>query len=149
MPIFCLLTIPFYQDATADNSTVLYVIVYNGLASSRSTIVHLPVSANATFSITRLDFAHEDTQLVSSTPTVRPARITHMGADYVVAFDSRILPPAGAAVLKISMVNSTQNGDGNLFANPPIGDTQSRVLHADEGDDVEVTNGLITAWFDR
>ena len=133
------------------------MIVYNGLASSRSTIVRLPVSTNTTYTVTRLDAAREDnSKLVHSLPNhkVRSSRISDESTDFVLAFDTGPLPPVGAAVLKVSMTNSSRDGrafddDNRLISDLSHSSVESRVLRGDEGDDVEVSNGLITARFDR
>ena len=116
----------------------MYVIVYNGLASSHSTIVHLPVSTNTTYTVSRLDKpAGEELQLLQAVPNSK-------GTAFVLKFDTGELPPVGAAVLRVSMANDTHNALHMLQSS-----AESRILQSFEGDEVEVTNGLITARFDR
>ena len=135
------------SGATVDIGIDIYTIVYNGLASQRSIIVRLPVSRNATYSVTRLDSPGEVPQRVQSTlstPVVTTGNIEN--AAHILLFNSGPLPPVGAAIIKISL-DANHNSIDKVGAQPAS--QLSRNLNSVEEDTVEVTNGLVTVAFER
>jgi hypothetical protein len=90
-----------WQEATKQNGTDVYVVVYNGLAQSRSSIVHLPVSSKAMYSVEEIGGDNSTIQAVQAIPTLRVTKLG--GAPYRVAFMAAKVPPLGASVYKVSV----------------------------------------------
>ena len=92
--------------------------MYNSLAISRSTIVHLPVSIDGLYQVTKPDPSpstdvdkenNEDKELIRSHPSMDTFDTSqrHFADDvakYVIPIDTGSLPPLGASLFKISLV---------------------------------------------
>jgi hypothetical protein len=145
------------QQATANNTKDLYIIVYNGLSALRGSTIQLPVSSNATYRVARLDAPAEQAQLVRSARSHNIPGHSTIGTDlpvkYVLSFDTGLLPPVGAAVFQISMVRDPQLHEYTNFGPSKMKTTRtvrSRVLQDTVGGEhVEVTNGQLAVRFDR
>ena len=107
------------------------MIVYNALAFSRSTIIHLPVSSDVPYHITRVGSAGKGDQILLPVRSI--SKVTSDGgSDYLVLFDTGPLSPLGAAVFRLSRAEGQS--------------VQPRRLQFST--DVEVSNGLMTVLFD-
>lgn len=127
----------------------MYVIVYNSLGSSRSTVVRLPVSSDSAYNVSRMGGEEQEAAILRSIPSNSTGGD---GADHVLLFDTGLLPPVGASVFRITMVK--EQLEAPIIASPHFpraSSVQSRDLTSSNGDqgDVEVSNGLVTARFDR
>jgi hypothetical protein len=83
------------SEQITSNETQLYVLVYNPLASEKSTIVRLPVSTESTYRVERMGTNNE--QVATSVP---------VDNKYVLSFDTGALPAVGAATYRITMSSS-------------------------------------------
>ncbi|KAI2494330.1 Alpha mannosidase [Fragilaria crotonensis] len=75
------------EDASRIGSD-LYVVVYNALASVKSTIVGIPVTSPGIYSIQRVDNVNSKVKVSSSS--------VEKNGKYVVYFDTGLIPPTGA-----------------------------------------------------
>jgi hypothetical protein len=115
------------------------VIVYNSLASTRSTNVRLPVASDTPFQITRVD----ETAQLDKVQIVYPVEVSRLRATveskFAVTFNCE-LPPAGAAAFRVVKANTSQSK-----ASQPNASVQQRRL----GEVVHISNGLLTATFNQ
>lgn len=118
----------------------MYVIVYNGLGSNRSSILRLPVSVEANFEVARLDS--------NATPdNLRSTPCSFADSTYVLAFGTGPLPPMGATVFRI---RKSDNIDGkDFFPSSSIASNARMLEQQKDLKELAVTNGLFTAKFDR
>jgi hypothetical protein len=121
------------------------VIVYNALAFSYSTIIHLPVSSDAPYHISRVGSAGKEDQILLPIRSISKMT-SEGGSDYLVLFDTGPLPPLGAAVFRLSRAE----GHHSFPLVSSDKSVQSRRLQSstDPVDEVEVSNGLMTVRFD-
>jgi hypothetical protein len=139
------------QRATAANGTDLYVIVYNSLGWARSTVIHLPVSKNGIYQVTKIGSQCDEAVLVLSHPSSSTS--ISGGAKYVVNFATGHLPPLGASVFQISMTkNSTASVKSSALKTETLL-TQEEYRHrANTADvtskDVEASNEFFSVVFD-
>lgn len=83
------------SEYASRNANDLYIVVYNALASARSTIVSIPVSAPGTYNLQRVDKLGDLVQVSSTSVGDRDKM--------VVYFDTGPLPPTGAVVFELSL----------------------------------------------
>lgn len=130
----------------------MYVVVYNGLGVSRSTVVHLPVSSDGTYRITKVGSSAEETK-VASLPVLSTIS-TEKGAEYVVHFDTGPLPPLGANVYNITLDGnglpslSLENVDMNHRPFVERLDHRRVDEFVSNSEDVEASNGIFSVLFD-
>jgi Glycosyl hydrolases family 38 N-terminal domain/Glycosyl hydrolases family 38 C-terminal domain/Alpha mannosidase middle domain len=95
------------KDGVDDNDngaeTDIYVVVYNSLAATRSSVIHLPV---ATSDVLRVeDVTTETSTLISPIPSLwnngDNKAPTTSPSEYVLTFEATELPPMGAKVFRI------------------------------------------------
>jgi len=148
------------QNATQTSGSDMYVVVYNPLATLRSSVIMLPVSVDANFDVERLDgsgSSRRSGRFVKSIRSVPVAvKATKAGAPFTLVFQTGQLPPVGAAVFKVSMVMEQSVVSGG---NTAVSAASSRRLltlddepsSTDKADStsVEVSNGMLTVRFDR
>lgn len=127
----------------------MYIVVYNGLGSNRSSIVRLPVSVDASFNVTRLGGNSIQSNLVRSSPT--PLLSSKSGAaNYVLLFDTGPLAPAGATLFRITKINAETKRQIPLIDEAePSRRLTATVNEEGDPDDVVATNGIVTVHFDR
>jgi len=123
----------------------MYVVVYNPLATNRSTIVRIPVSSDATFRVTRVE---EETKTgAGAVHTIRStAALPIQETDdvkHVLSFHSGILPPVGAVTFRVVMAPDVNEND--LLA----GSNDARSILELDPPFQDISNGILTARFDR
>ena len=114
MPLVCYLTavhdIPLLQEATKNTSGAdLYVVVYNALGASKSSIVRLPVAVNGTFDVSRLGNDSDTPATIRSIPNhfFEPSSASP-ASNWVLPFDSGPLSPIGATVFRVKRSSSVK-----------------------------------------
>lgn len=115
----------------------MYVLVYNGLAQSRSSIINLPVQSKASYSVKRLP---ETTLLaeVDSIPSIGPGNKT-----YRIVFSTGEIGPLSANIFKIAVGSSQSTPTKNI-------DTEVKAERRLESDDeIVASNEYYSAAFDR
>lgn len=127
----------YLQDATATNDTVVYAIVYNPIASPRSSVVRLPVASDAAFRVERIEEdEHKKVAFIRSTAVEPLHADTTMDVKHVLTFDTGDLPPIGAVAFRIAKE-----------PNPPEPPIQNEALTTTQ-ENMELSNGLMSAVFD-
>jgi hypothetical protein len=139
------------QRATAANGTDLYVIVYNSLGSGRSTVIHLPVSTNGIYQVTKIGSHSYEAALVLSHSS--SSTCISGGAKYVVNFATGPLPPLGASVFQLSITkNSTASVKFSTLKTETLLTQEQHRHRANTADvpskDVEASNEFFSAVFD-
>lgn len=132
---------PCIQSATRHGDRAVYTIVYNPLATERSTIVRLPVSTKDTFEVSRLDEVggrSDPPQVLQSSETVRTC--PNCSKKHVLMFDTGTLPPMGAVAFRIAKAVSPPFGPDDLA-------TTKREVFRTLSDNLEFSNGLVSASF--
>ena len=126
----------------------MFVVVYNGLGSNKSTIVRLPVSVDGHYHVTKLGNQPLQSQLMRSSPS--PFTSIQTGATsakFVLLFDTGPLAPVGATVFRVSKsLLETQEEQ------VPMLQSRNRFLAMGAGkkpSEVVASNGLVTVHFDR
>lgn len=126
------------------------MIVYNALAQSRSAPILLPVSSAGSYSVRSGGDPNSTEATIAS---IQSLKSTATGAaTYVLPLDTGVIPGLGAKTYQVTFV-------GGSFSNPTDGEQSSlnsasseqRILTSDANggkEDVEYSNGLITAVFD-
>lgn len=105
------------------------------------------MSVEANFKVTRLDS--------DATPdTMRSVACPFVTSAYVLSFGSGHLPPLGATVFRITRSDKEPKLDQNSFAEtqttPSAQASSIRLLeHANDTQDLSITNGLLTVAFER
>lgn len=123
----------------------MFVVVYNGLASNKSTIVRLPVSVDGPFHVTRLGSSTIQESLVHSSPSPFVATQS-TSANFVLLFDTGPLVPVGATVFRVYK--------SPLEANTKVPSVQSQrrlrpIDRENESSQVVTSNGAVKVHFDR
>lgn len=143
------------QEASRDSSLDIYVVVYNAVASNKSTIIRLPADAMGTFVVTRLDNATAATTREAqsvrarATPFVASQSADSKAARFEIMFDTGPLEPVGATVFRIQ--HTSQTGSMDQQNNPSFVEKQ-RALQYSEKDLLEAVvadNGIFKAEFAR
>ncbi len=137
------------QMATQQNGTDLYIIIYNSLAQKRSSIIHLPVSSQAFYSIEEIGGTNQTLTAVSAIPALHGSG----GAKYRVVFSANNIPPMGAKMYKVSMaqMHGTRK-DVHAGFQPHQGTSfqRRRLLSKDSDDsDIVASNEYYSVAFDR
>jgi len=164
----------------------IYVVVYNSLASDRSTVVRLPVSENTTYNVSPIAGDTNDysstrnnekepplpSRIISSTLVNDDNNSNNDGnggeptgvESFVLIFETGLLPPVGAATFRVTKsakkqsIHSSHNTLGkngtDLFSIGRVLTKSNKEKHQKEeveveGEDFVVSNGLITARFNR
>ena len=119
----------------------VYVIVYNPLGVRQSTIVHLPVSTDGTYTVSKIGESPDQVFVVSSSPSL--IAVAENSADHIVHFDTGTLPHIGASVFQVSLkeARTYRSVDTSLFTK-----SEHRLLTS-KGD-VKVKNDIFSATFD-
>lgn len=187
--LFFLVSFPIFQEATKTNDRDVYVVVYNSLAMSRSTIVHLPVSTEGIYQVTnpflssvkhrRLKSSDSSTfnhaydqnnnndykdkkNLVWSHPSTDDFSMLHHvvqdAAKYVLPIETGLLPPLGASLFKVSLVNSTtelssslqstSSMEKNSLRHRTVKTTIRNVDHSNKKKDFVASNEFYSVVFD-
>ena len=134
-----------FQEATATNDTVMYVLVYNPLASNRSAVVRLPVS-DASFRVERVEEG-ENVQIIRSV-RIDPIHPDSAEVKYVLTFSTGVLPPVGAVAFRVT--KESANGYTDLSASSTMSATARRLRKkVTKHEAVELSNGITAALFDR
>ena len=137
----------------------MYVVVYNGLAQERSSIIDLPVSSKAMYSLEEVGSTKRRVRTVPAVPTLGVAPGGVGGAPYRITFQARDVPPLGAKVYKVAVAGSFRNAHapGSLRVNRNESDSlrvvdvwRGRRLSNRKGggDDVVASNEYFSATFD-
>jgi len=137
--------LPLSQDATASNDTLVYVIVYNPLATNRSSVIRLPVASEASFRVERIE--EGDQKRVSIIRSLALTdELSYAAADddttvdavkHVLIFGTGDLPPIGAVAFRIA-----KEPDSPSTTNvSPLVTTPSK-------ENMELSNGQISGVFD-
>lgn len=146
-----------FQKATRANGTDVYVVVYNSLGQSRSSVIRLPVSSNGTYLVTRFRASGDDARLLPAISSWASGA-SYCAAKYVLPFQTGLLPPVGASVFRISKQvedqarqkaaipqrSSATWEEAVEYRHLESAQTHDGALKAD----VEVSNGLLTVIFD-
>jgi len=92
------------QNATIKPGTDIYVVAYNALSIQREEIIKIPVSQDATY---RVHVIGNDTDLLESVlvPASPQENSVQDSARYILYFDSGFIPPLGAIVFCIEMID--------------------------------------------
>lgn len=150
------------QEATKGDISTMHIIVYNGLGSSRSEIVRLPVSSDSTFIVSRVGkYSAEtvSTSVIRSSPSPFWAPVS-ASARYVLMFDTGPLAPIGATVFRITHELSGTDTANQAFPERHhnqqfLGSaTVARSLQLQKGrggdpDAITVSSDYLTVRFDR
>ena len=146
-----------FQKATRANGTDVYVVVYNSLGQSRSSVIRLPVSSNGTYLVTRLWASGDDARLLPAIPSLASGT-SCCAAKYILPFQTGLLPPVGASVFRISKQEEEQGREKVASPQPssatwgkPVEYRRLESARTHDGElkaDVEVSNGLLTVIFD-
>ena len=128
-----------------NDSMDTYVVVYNGLAQSRSTIVHLPVSSPGFYTIEKVDLGTHPTTDGISEEAIRVLESEILGgAPYRVPFLAAQVPPLGASMYKIYKTKS-QLATSHQESGATI--TRRSLLGNNNDDEVVASNQYFTATF--
>lgn len=116
----------------------MYVIVYNPLASNRSSsVVRLPVASDDPFRVERIEKGgHMDASVVRPVP-VKPLRADTADIKHVLTFATGNLPAAGGVAFRITKEPTS----------PKLHIEGASVLKVSQ-DNVELENGVTSAMFD-
>jgi len=125
------------QDATAKDDTILYVIVYNPLASNRSSVVRLPVVSDDSFRVERIEEGEHTTVSVIRAVPVKPLHANTADIKHVLVFATGDLPPTGAVAFRIAKEPT-----------PPEQRIEAPSVWTVSKENVELRNGVTSAMFD-
>eukprot|EP00521_Asterionellopsis_glacialis_P017327 CAMPEP_0195302294 /NCGR_PEP_ID=MMETSP0707-20130614/30840_1 /TAXON_ID=33640 /ORGANISM="Asterionellopsis glacialis, Strain CCMP134" /LENGTH=1068 /DNA_ID=CAMNT_0040365501 /DNA_START=82 /DNA_END=3288 /DNA_ORIENTATION=- len=141
-----------FEISAKDIGNDIFIIVYNGLAARRSTVVGVPVSVQARYQVSILSSspleADEEEVIV---PSALFPQVTDKSSS-VVYFDTGPLPPVGASVFRLKILNSigTILGSSNELARESAllrGAENPTDLEKEEPDSLELSNGFLTVHF--
>jgi len=104
------------QSATERPGVDVHIIVYNALSIERSDVVRIPVSINASYTVSKLEglgSVQERSNVVSSTliPNINP--LDPSAAGYILYFDTQTIPPVGASIYRVQTYLEPE------YASPP------------------------------
>jgi hypothetical protein len=143
------------QEATMEpNITNVYVMVYNGLGRSQSSVVFLPVSSIGSYSVWNVGSPNGTASLVSSIPSLKST--TAEAAKYVLPLDTGALPALGASVFRVGFLGDSDylgkrssTETDVLVPAAPVDERSLRTsMRYNKNGDVEFSNGLIQVLFD-
>lgn len=133
------------QDATKGDGLDLYVIVYNSLAQTRSSIIHLPVSSQAFYSVQEIGGGNHTVVQVPAIPTVHSTG----GAPYRVIFQAKNVPAMGASIYKISLAQKHRTRrDGHTGAEPTSLQRERSLSKGNDTSDIVASNEFYSVIFD-
>jgi hypothetical protein len=141
--------LPCVKRATETNGTDVYVVVYNSLGAYRSTLVHLPVSTDGTYRVSKVGSSADEAKLVSA--SLSSLSSAKGSARYVALFDTGPLPPLGASIFQITLSGNTTTSKQLDHMNTSL---MQKTDHrrVDEfgtrSEDVEASNGMFSVLFD-
>lgn len=120
-------------------------MVYNGLAQEQNSIIHLPVSSKAMYSVEEIGM----NQSVVDTAAAIPSFGDVGAAPYRIAFQARKVPPLGAKVYKVAVTRDRSKFSLRKTPLPVLPREQERKMSeaGDEGD-VVLANEYFSAIFD-
>ena len=133
------------QAATLEpNKTSISVAVYNALAQPRSSPILLPVSSAGSYSI---QVAGDSNSTETIVPSIPSPKFTRTGAaSYVLPLDTGMIPALGAQVYQVTFLGDLSVVDDEEFNPDPI--IQEKRILEDGKEDIEYSNGILTAVFD-
>jgi hypothetical protein len=143
--------LPCVKRATKKNGTDVYVVVYNSLGGSRSTVVHLPVSTDGTYRVSKVGSSADEAKLVlASLSSLSSAKGS---ARYVAHFDTGPLPPLGASIFQITLAGNTTTSkklEHMDMSTSLMQKTDHRRVDefGTRSEDVEASNGMFSVLFD-
>jgi Glycosyl hydrolases family 38 C-terminal domain len=135
------------QDATTSDNTVMYVIVYNSIAQSRSSEVRLPV-ASGSFRVERVDENTDQARYVRSIPSDPPFGSRLDDPIHVLVFGTGKLPPLGATAFRVVKEPDPVKSNWLEAKIPAATAVRRRRLRHGKKETVEVSNGGLSAEFD-
>jgi hypothetical protein len=143
--------LPCVKRATEKNGTNVYVVVYNSLGVSRSTVVHLPVLTDGTYRVSKVRSSADEAKLVSA--SLSSFSSTKGSARYVAHFDTGPLPPLGASIFQTTLAGNTTTSkklDHMDMSTSLMQETDHRRAgkFGRTSEDVETSNGLFSVLFD-
>jgi hypothetical protein len=94
------------KEATMEPGVDLYVVVYNALGSSESSVIRLPVSSDGVFEVKKLGVQAVESSVHIATNAPFAGTGVPSSAKYVLTFNTGPLPPVGATVFKVQMKSS-------------------------------------------
>ena len=131
----------------------VYVVIYNGLGTSRSTVVHLPVSSDGTYRISKVSGSVAEAKVVQSYLSSTGTGGAENGAKYVVHFNTGPLPPLGANVYNVTLAGTAlasttaEHADTKrMFIQKSVHRRVDDLVPKDK--DVEASNGIFSVLFD-
>jgi len=119
------------SDNTED---LLYVVVYNSLASNRSAIIDLPIGSDGMYLVEDLQEGSAETINALEMP-LRSSNAE--GISFVLPFTANSLPPVGAKVFCIQ----NHNESTTMLLKKGIHSTQNQSKHEQNDGMVEISNG--------
>lgn len=137
------------------NRTNVYVMVYNGLGRSQSSVVFLPVSSSGSYRVWKVGSPNETSSVVSSIPSLKSTTVE--AAKYVLPLDTGALPALGASVFRVGFLGGVSDylgkhsftGTDVLVQAAPVDERSLRTsMRYNKNGDVEFSNGLIQVLFD-
>jgi hypothetical protein len=138
--------------STQANGKDLYVVVYNGLAKGRSTIVSMPITLDTDYHMAQVHI-HSGLELGNKQAIKTTVVLENETA--ILYFDTGPLPPVGGTVFQISFIENGALGgvfDGNsqisLVRRSLIENDSERDTHYSE-DIQDATNGILSVRFNR
>eukprot|EP00591_Stephanopyxis_turris_P017428 CAMPEP_0195539222 /NCGR_PEP_ID=MMETSP0794_2-20130614/49941_1 /TAXON_ID=515487 /ORGANISM="Stephanopyxis turris, Strain CCMP 815" /LENGTH=1047 /DNA_ID=CAMNT_0040673245 /DNA_START=100 /DNA_END=3243 /DNA_ORIENTATION=+ len=141
------------QAATIDFGTDLYVVAYNALSSSREEIISVPVAADATYVVYRVDEEVSNQIPVTSVlmQSHNPSK-TQEAAGFILHVETGNIPALGAIILRIEMVSteSSKTHPSTDFA-PACRRERENVRGSKEQDrsTADIFNGKLNFIFDK
>ncbi len=120
---------------------LLYVVVYNSLASNRSAIIDLPVGSDGMYLVEDLQEGSAETVNALQMP-LRPSKAD--GKSFIVPFTANSLPPVGAKVFCIQKHNDSTA----MLLEKGIHSTYSQSKREQNDGVVEISNGAFSVIVD-
>eukprot|EP00978_Attheya_sp_CCMP212_P016963 scaffold44868_cov59-Attheya_sp.AAC.6 len=116
VPHFYMQRVSLNVSATERPGVDVHIIVYNALSIERSDVVRIPVSINASYTVSKLEglgSVQERSNVVSSTliPNINP--LDSSAAGYILYFDTQTIPPVGASIYRVQTYLEPE------YASPP------------------------------
>jgi hypothetical protein len=122
------------------------VVVYNSLATERSTVIDLPVSSDGIYHVAKIGDGDGVIKNITSHPASQG--VSDQSAAQVVSFLAGPLPSSGASVYKVAFVGNITSIDGLVRCPDESIVTQREILGIEHSKDVEASNGLFSVVFD-
>ena len=133
----------------------IYVVVYNALATNKSSIVRLPVSVDAGFDVTNMN--SNETIVTNQHPTPSFLNTSSSAAEYALVFNTGPLEPIGGTVFRVRRAagGSSRSYGASLKALSSTELQRLRGLRAkgekekNLSNKITASNGKFSAQFDR